>query len=772
MSRFSKDISPRAARARHSRESSTRFAHLKGRVKPRKKHGMAQAAEPRPFPPDRGRNVLAAAMLALLTFLAFSNSFSAGFILDNAGLLLRDPRIRELTVENIRLILHHTYWWPSGEAGLYRPFTTLSYLLNYAVLGNGKEPTGYHCLNLLLHLGNVFLVFALARRLLPSDCAERSSAAVDSQSFALRNPKAGNPEGRNPGGQAAFFTAALWAVHPVLTESVTNMIGRSDLLSALAILCGFLMYLKSAESAGWRRLAWLAGLMGVTTVGVFSKESAVAIVGVIGLYELTWWKERKQGRVLFLGCVATLLPIAAMLYQRSIVLAAARPGEFHFYDNPIVGADFWTGRLTAIKVIARYLWLTLWPDKLSIDYSYAQIPLAHGSLQDWAAWITVLAVAILVVALYWWNRTAFFLASFAALTFVPTANLLFPIGTIMAERFLYIPAIGLLACLVMVIYAVGNRVHLKRFAPAMLCVITVAFAVRTWVRNGDWQDELALAEATVRTSPNSYMAHEMLAVQLYTSRATGSNRDRAIAEADRAVAILDSLPDARNNPAAYRRAGSFHLAEGDLLHQRDGPGSKQEYERAAELLKHSVAIDKSARAEYDRKGGAEWARRHSALAVGAKLDPEARWMLAAAYWRLGRAEEANAAAREALALHPKNAEAYRQISFAFAAQDRIDDAAITLIEGELITSDLSLRTDLLDLYHSAFGDSCAVTTGPNGPAINIACERVHKQFCAASVEVVKAALEDERGDEARQQKDDFLHKYGCPAGPLQQVLPD
>ena len=185
-------------------------------------------------------------------------------------------------------------------------------------------------------------------------------------------------------------------------------------------------------------------------------------------------------------------------------------------------------------MIARYLWLTLWPAKLSSDYSYAQIPLAHGALQDWLVWIAVLAAALLVVALYRWNRTAFFLASFAAITFVPMSNLLFPIGTIMAERFLYMPAIGLLACLVMAIYAAGKRVPIKHFAPVVLCVITAAFAVRTWVRNGDWQDERAMAEASVRTSPNSFKVHRLLASTLYENDAAGSNLDRAIAEADRA----------------------------------------------------------------------------------------------------------------------------------------------------------------------------------------------------------------------------------------------
>jgi hypothetical protein len=99
--------------------------------------------------------------LCVLTLLAYSNSFEGGLVLDNKVLLL-DPRIREGTPQNIALIFQHTYWWPTGEAGLYRPFTTLSYLFNYAVLGEGEQLFGYHAINLLLHLGNVLLAYALA----------------------------------------------------------------------------------------------------------------------------------------------------------------------------------------------------------------------------------------------------------------------------------------------------------------------------------------------------------------------------------------------------------------------------------------------------------------------------------------------------------------------------------------------------------------------------------------------------------------------------------
>src|SRR5579862_7744178 len=87
---------------------------------------------PRDLDP-RLRHLLAAAALCMVTLLAFSNSFQAGFVFDNKALLLQDPRVQEATSQNVALILQHSYWWPLGEAGIYRPLTTLSYLFNFAV---------------------------------------------------------------------------------------------------------------------------------------------------------------------------------------------------------------------------------------------------------------------------------------------------------------------------------------------------------------------------------------------------------------------------------------------------------------------------------------------------------------------------------------------------------------------------------------------------------------------------------------------------------------
>jgi len=598
--------------------------------------------------PEYARHLFVVLALVGLTVLAFSNSFQVGFILDNKGLLL-DPRIREFTPENIALILKHTYWWPTGEAGLYRPFTTLSYLFNYAVLGDGDQPAGYHSMNLILHLGNVLLAYALVLRLV---CRFWPSV----------------------------FTAALWAVHPALTESVTNIVGRADLLAAMAVLSGFLMYLKSTEATGGARVGWLAGLAIVTTIGVFSKESAVAILPLILFYELTWWRDRPRRPVLAHGYLATLLPIAAMLYQRSRVLAASLPAEFPFTDNPIVGADWWNGRLTAIKVMARYLWLTIWPAKLSVDYSYNQIPLAHGAAEDWLAYAIILVVAIVVVLLCRWNRTCFFLACFAFLNFVPASNIFFPIGTIMAGRLLYLPSLGLLACLVLAIYAFAPAPKLKPVTAAVLCLITAGFGIRTWVRNLDWKTDLTIAIADVPVSPNSFKLHRLLAASLFESDPAHSNIDQVIAEQEKSAALLDSLP-AQFSPAdVYRQAGYYYLVKGDQVGEHGLTQSAlAAYQRALEALLRCLSIDQVSRASYRSSGNPIT----SALPEG---DSQAYLLLSIAYLRLGDPVKAYEAVSKARALDPLNPQMYRQLSDVFLHQHRNDDAEVAAMQASAITS--------------------------------------------------------------------------------------
>jgi protein O-mannosyl-transferase len=625
----------------------------------------------------RCRYLAAAAVLCFSTLAAFSNSFWAGFALDN-HMLVEDTRLQAANTENVWLIFRHTYLWPNGESGLYRPLTSLSYLFNYAILGNANRPAGYHCINLLLHLVNVLLVFTLVRRLAGSV-------------------------------RAAFLVALLWAVHPVLTESVTNIVGRADLLAGFAVLSGFWLYLESGGVAA------LLGIAVLTAIGVFSKESAAVLPGVIVLYELAF---EKRWRRMWFGCAATLVPIGLMLWQRSTVLSAALPAEYPYVDNPIVGAGFWIGRLTAIKVLGRYLWLAIWPAKLSPDYSYAEISLARGSVEDWVCWLGVVAAAIFALVLWRRSRPAFFFAAFAFLTLLPSSNLLFPIGTIMAERLLYLPLAGLVAAVILAIDA--KVLELRAF---IICVVIIglAFTIRTWLRNRDWADDKTMAMASVVTSPRNFNPHRLLAAALFEGDPSHRDLEGAIVEADRSVAILAPLADELDLPGPWNLAAVCHRAKGDTL---TGDSARAQFKEAAKLAQRSIDIEAASRGAYDRAHG-----------IKSPVSPNAAAgyrTLASAWLRLGDPARALTAAQMARTIDLSNAGAYEEIANAEVAEGHGEEAAIALAEGMFSSGDHNLLTELLDLYRSGVDSKgCAVRNGPHGPTLNPSCEIVTRDLCQA-----------------------------------------
>ena len=658
--------------------------------------------------------------LALVTLVAFSNSFSTGFALDNQVLILGDSRIQTATAANAGLILSHTYWWPNGESGLYRPLTTFSYLLNYAILEDGDRPAGYHWINFFLHTANVLLLFALMRLLLA---------------------------GRARAFWAALAIAALWAVHPLVTESVTNIVGRADLLAGFAVLSGFLLYLVSVDAAGWRRWASIAGLVLAAAIGAFSKESAVVLPGVIVLYEFA---SRQRWREMWPGLLAAVAPIGIMLWQRAAVLSSSLPAEYPFADNPITGASFWIGRLTAIKILARYLWLAVWPVKLSADYSYSQIALARGSVEDWVSWGAIAAMLGLTAVL--WNRTrlAFFFIAFAFLNLLPASNLLFPIGALMAERLMYLPLAGLLAAAVIAIDQTAERSFVSNKALAICAALIVCgFAVRTWVRNRDWTDDRTMATAGIGNAPRSFKFHRLLAAQLISGDAAHRETDRAMAEADRSVAILAELPDELDLPGPWNLAAVCHRVKADTLsgadvHKQDDVfkqnDARKQYEEAARLAKRSIEIDTASRDAY--------ARRHNVKSPAPASAAEPYRTLASAYLHLNRPGEALAAATQAQAFDPANAGVYDEMADAYFALQRGEDAAVTLAEGGLLTGDRNLREELIKLYRSGLDEQgCAVVQGPRGPALNPNCPIVRRNLCEATV---------------RARRGDLRRQLGCP----------
>jgi protein O-mannosyl-transferase len=684
-------------------------------------------------PAHRRQHWIAGAVLFVLALLAYSNSFQAGLVLDNDALILRDPRIHAATGENVALIIDHSYWWPFGEAMLYRPFTTLTYLFNYDILGNQERPAGYHWINFLLHFGNVLLVYLLGLKLM-----------------------------RDPG--PASVLAGVWSVHPVLTESVTNIVGRADLLAGMAVVGGLLLYLKSAECVGSRRMLWLAGLFACSLIGTSSKESAAMLLGVVVLYELVWWRERRKLKELAFGCAAIVLPFFAFWAQRSAVLAASGPSDFPFIDNPLVGAGFWTARLTAVKVMARNLGLMAWPRQLSSDYSYRQIPLATGTPEDWICWLAIAAAAATVVLLYRRSRTAFFLACFAFITYLPTSNLLFPIGTIMAERFLYLPAIGVIGCVVLGVHAAARHYHALRPAAVAAGIVAVCLLGRTWIRNRDWLDGLSLANAMVMAAPSSYKSHSNRALALYQS--DESRLDDALAELEKSLAILDPLPDAINSAETYMMAGDFYLRRGDRVNKAGGEHSTDaaaSYRKALAALEHGDRIVQARnRLEQERA-------RVNGTRAGLPVRFAALYrMFSAVCLRLNDAERSLKTALYTRELAPDDADTYRQLASSYFAVQNPDQGAIVLIEGIILTSNPLLKDDAIKVYRSGLDvEGCAAVRRENELSLNPSCGIVQRHICAASADAIQLLIRIGRQQQVAEIKKIFFDRSGCDAASLE-----
>jgi tetratricopeptide (TPR) repeat protein len=635
---------------------------------------------------DEGlRSVLPFAALALLVLLSYANSFRAGFVFDNRVLLLEDTRLRALSASNLDLILEKPYWWPFADTPLYRPATTLSYLVNYSLFGNADRPLGYHVVNALLHTMNVWLVFGLAlrmgRRLWP-----------------------------------AIFVAAVWAVHPLSTEAVTNIVGRADLLAAFGVLAAFSAHLEATDARGTRRWSWMAVSLAAMTVAVFSKESAVAGVGIIVLYDVLWPEKPFRTADVVLGWIIITLPVAVFLYQRAAVLGGSSV-EVPYVDNPIAGAAFWTGRLTALSVMGRYIALLLWPAHLSADYSFSQIPLAHGSVSDWLAWIVIVALAIVALAAARVNRMMCFSLAGAFITFLPAANLLFTTGTIMAERLMYLPSAFLLAASVAAIYSVATMCGIRSLAPGVLSLAMVLCGVRTFVRNADWYDDLRLWTATARTAPDSFKSHDSLAEALYQADPAHDNIGRVTEEKEESLAILQALSDPDTPPRPYRAGASYYLEDGDWLqmHKANVSDVAKAYKRAAELGERYLALA-------------------AAHQVPAREISDAQLLVSTAYNHLDQSQRALDSARRAAADQPFNPAAYRDITVALLNENRLDDAAVELLTGFIVTGDEELRRVLIGLYRNGLDASgCATTVKDGRASLNVSCEIVRRHLCAAAV---------------------------------------
>ena len=429
--------------------------------------------------------MLAAALVAVATY---ALAVQLGFAYDDEPMLVTNRLIHSLS--DLPAALARPYWMQYGT--LYRPLTTLSFGIDWAIGGGAAWP--FHLGNLLWHAVASALVVALALRWMPP--------------------------------LIAGIAGVAFAVHPVHIEAVCNGVGRAELLCGAALLGVAIVASRPGPQTRDQRLA--VALLAFAAMG--SKETGVtAPVLAAGA---AWVATRDRRRVLAIAgsAVAGILPLLA---ARVIILGTVGGDQPHMAFQ----ATSWTGGfLLALSTLPRSVGMLLVPQLPSYEHSPTMAQLDRPD-----AWLLVAGAALVIagigaiVALVRRPSWPAFALLVTAATLLPVSNLLFRAGIVLAERTLYAPSIGVVLLLASGLAFLPARPLLQRSAFAAVGLLMGSSAaisardVRVWDRTS------TVVDAFVTRNPASY-AGWMFLGNVYVLR---SQRDSAIAAYEHGLRLFD-----------------------------------------------------------------------------------------------------------------------------------------------------------------------------------------------------------------------------------------
>ena len=585
--------------------------------------------------------VLACAAILTAGIAAWSNSFNGPFIFDDQLAIRDNPSLRHFPA-------WESFVPPHASPLSRRPVVNLTFAINYAI--GGLDVRGFHAGNLLIHLLAALLLFGILRRTLS---AERWTA----------EPR-GIVHGPLSIVAVSFAVALIWAVHPLLTESVTYLTQRTESLMGLFFLLTLYAAIRGASSGHPRR--WYAPAVAACALGMGAKEVMATAPIVVLLYDRCFlsgsFREALRRRwPLYLGLAATWGILGALLI--------AYPwGEATGAGFGLAAVGPWEYACTQPGVILNYLRLSFWPGSLCLDYAW---PIATSA---WQIIPAAAVVAALLAGTLWALRRAPALGFFGAWFFLilaPTSSFM-PIADPAVERRMYLPLAAIVTACVVAACWLGDtlvRRAVRSFATqkllgsvlAAVALLTVATALgyRTFERNAQYRDAISIWQDTAEKRPRNARARNNLG----TSYFDAGRPDEAIRCFSKAIELKADYLDAWNNRgAAYSATDRIVEAVGDF--------------DTALKLKHDSAAAYSGRAlAYLGAGRYDLAVADCDSAIRLKPDlAEAYNTRGTAYTKTNRFPEAVQDYDKAIVLKPDYAAAYNNRGAAYFEAGRLAEA--------------------------------------------------------------------------------------------------
>lgn len=498
-------------------------------------------------------------LLIVVCLLAYANTFRVPFQYDDVDRMIKRPFVRD-----IRL-----FFDPTGRERFAnehdfkrRSVGYFTFALNYYGMQNGKT-AGYHAVNLAIHTLNAFLVYALVVL-----------------TFRMPNMQGSSLLNRAP--TIAFFSALLFASHPIQTEAVTYIVQRITSLATFFYLLSLVLYIKWRLERRERLGGWFfygSSLLSAV-LAMKTKEISFTLPVIITLYEMMFFRGKFGSRLLgMIPLLMTMLiipiSVAGTSGKQLGELMSDAGGMFRAHS----ALSRWEYLATELPVIITYVRLLFWPVGQSLDHDY---PLYDSFFAPavFLSFLTLSAIAGVGVYCLYHSRAvlqdsqrssspvtrhSLGLVAFGIFWFFITLGVessVVPIADVISEHRLYLPSIGfILACTSALFW--GAEKLTSRLKGSVKTLITLLAATSlvlaglTFTRNIVWQTEVNLWKDVIQKSPMKARGYNGLGLAYYNMR----QYDRAIAQFERAVALHPSYGSAFNNLGnAFYQKGLYDRA--------------------------------------------------------------------------------------------------------------------------------------------------------------------------------------------------------------------